>query len=448
MTSIKINLGFSRAKTELSRVGIKLLDHQVDALKWMIHREKDSESECQGGIIADDMGLGKTLEAISLILSRPVKRTLLVVPANLIEQWLGEFDKFAPGLTVLTHQTGFTDEDSTGEGHPFIYISSYIRAIRSDFIRGMRWNRVILDEAHYIRNSKGVVHKNIVRIKAKYRWALTGTPIQNYYTDLVSIFDYLGIHLDEDIRCREEKMEEIKDLADTYILRRTKEGLQFPMPPIEISTIKVEYKSLYEKMFYKKLEQNSFLKADFHHLELLLRLRQATILPQLVHDGYVKKLNGEKEKIEWKYSNSKLDTIVQTIVDNPDEKPLVFCFFIKEMEYLKEKLDKAGISYGVINGSVGMAERQSVIQNASEYKVLILQMMAGSTGLNLQEFNAVHFTGPHWNPTHEQQAIARVYRLGQKNKVVVRKYIMSKTIEEVIVRIQDAKNDLINSMLE
>jgi len=101
----------------------------------------------------------------------------------------------------------------------------------------------------------------------------------------------------------------------------------------------------------------------------------------------------------------------------------------------------------VIQGSVDMDERQEIIASSDDFRVLIVQIMAGSTGLNLQKFNSVYFTGPHWNPTHEQQAIGRVYRMGQKKKVKVRRFILKNTIEEWILRIQGNKIDMINDML-
>ena len=117
------------------------------------------------------------------------------------------------------------------------------------------------------------------------------------------------------------------------------------------------------------------------------------------------------------------------------------------MEYLSEKLTEKGIAHRHINGSVKMDDRTKIIKESDSYKVLIVQMQAGSTGLNLQTFNSVHFTGPHWNPTHEEQAIARVYRIGQKKKVSVRRYILKDTIEEHIVKIQQAKYEMIKDIL-
>ena len=395
-----INKVFQRAIYELKKTNTSLLPHQIDALKWMNKREKKKVVNPKillGGIIADEMGLGKTLEIISIILGNPLDKTLVIVPANLINQWYTEFQKFAPDLKVSFHNL---DNESS------VVITSYIKCIRNERIMTTSWDRVILDEGHFIRNPKGKVHRQIMMLKSSIKWILTGTPIQNYMSDLMSLLQFLGFRL-----VQLEDAEQIEYIIDNYVLRRTKKGLNFNLPDLKQELVYVEHTSIYEKIFYKRLEKNIFKKKSFHFLELLLRLRQASILPQLVYEGYSKK--NKTTPIKWKYSNSKLNSLVKNIVNNPEEKPLVFCFFKREIEYLQDKLEENNITYRVINGRVSMDERQIIIKNSNSYQVLILQMMAGSTGLNLQAFNSVHFSGPHWNPTHEQQAIARVYILSK-----------------------------------
>ena len=111
----------ARANHELSKTNHSLLPHQIDALKWMVRRE--STKGPKGGILADDMGLGKTLETISLILSSKITNTLIIVPANLVDQWISEFTKFAPHISV-SNNIGDHQEGT-------IIITSYIKAIRT-----------------------------------------------------------------------------------------------------------------------------------------------------------------------------------------------------------------------------------------------------------------------------------------------------------------------------
>jgi SNF2 family DNA or RNA helicase len=418
----------ARANHELSKTNHSLLPHQIDALKWMVRRE--STKGPKGGILADDMGLGKTLETISLILSSKITNTLIIVPANLVDQWISEFTKFAPHISV-SNNIGDHQEGT-------IIITSYIKAIRSTYIKKFYWDRIVLDEAHFIRNPKGTVHKSIVALKGNCRWCLSGTPIQNYMKDIHSLLSFVGF--------RNIQPEVMSPLLKKYMLRRTKEGLKFDLPPIEMETTTVEYESPEEKQFYEKVRENTFMAQDVNHLEILLRLRQASLLPQMVHDGYRRKIKDGKT-FKWKYTNSKLDAIVATLKEKTEERPIVFCYFTQEIQYLANKLAENEIEFEIINGSVSMSDRQEIIARAPTFRVMIVQMMAGSTGLNLQAFNSVYFSGPHWNPTHEQQAIARVYRYGQTQAVMVRRFIMKGTIEELIVRIQERKTEMISEFV-
>ena len=439
MPSLQTKLLMARISKELSKSETRLMPHQVDAVKWMLKRESsrksngDPKSGPLGGILADDMGLGKTLQTICLLLGGRHKKSLIIVPANLIAQWKSEINRFAPDIKVVDTVDEHTDDS--------VLILSYIKAIRSSYIREYDWTRIILDEAHYIRNAKGTVHKGMLELKSQKRWCLTGTPIQNYKSDICSLLAFLGI--------RKKKYTHLDKYIEKYLLRRTKKALNIQMPSLTEHVDKVTL-SNQEKQLYEKVKNDSFVFTGVHHLELLLRRRQAALLPQMVVEGYQnKKTKTHTQKIpDWKHSNTKLDKIVQTIVDNPSEKPIVFCYFTKEIQYLQHRFTEQQIAYKVINGSVNMADRQSIIKSADKYRVLICQMMAGSTGLNMEQFNSVYFSGPHWNPTHEQQAIARVYRIGQSQPVSVRRFIMKDTIEELIVHIQERKNKLIKEHLE
>ena len=422
---LKIVESFDALNAKFAKNGYSLMAHQANAVRWMARRE---DKTIKGGILADEMGVGKTIETIGLIVQRPVLYTLIIVPASLINQWKQELGKFVSGLNISIH-------NFNGKTKPInIVITSFVKSSRTH-IQEFRWDRIIIDEAHIIRNPKGKIYKSICKLKSDKKWCLTGTPIQNYLSDIKSLFKFIGVVNTQDT----------KKTIKKYLFRRTKEEVNIKLGGYEHHDHIIEFESLYEKQLYQKVQDNIYESVDLSHLEIILRMRQASILPQLVIDGYSKKK--KLKEIKWKYKNTKLSSIVKTLVDNPDEKPVVFCYFRKEIEFLEEKLEEKSITYNVIQGSVDMDERQEIIASSDDFRVLIVQIMAGSTGLNLQKFNSVYFTGPHWNPTHEQQAIARVYRMGQKKKVKVRRFILKNTIEEWILRIQGNKIDMINDML-
>ena len=415
-------------RSTFAEKGFSLLDHQEKAVRWMSSRELP-EKKYKGGILADEMGVGKTIETIGLMMHNKVNYTLVIVPASLIIQWKSELEKFTSGANIHTHKL---DETNISPGIN-ILVTSFVKSIHPH-ISEMVWDRIVIDEAHIIRNPKGKIFKKLCSLKSERRWCLTGTPIQNYISDIKTLLYFVGV-----------KKGDLKQNIHKYLLRRTKEEVNITLGGLRFHEHTMEFKSPYEKAFYQKVSENTYNSVSLSVLEVLLRRRQAAILPQMVVDGYNKK---QKIKIsEWKYNNTKISEMVDTIEKNPDEKPVVFCYFRKEIEYLETKLEEKNIEFRTIHGGVAMDERKKLIDDADDYRVIIIQIMAGSTGLNLQVFNSVYFSGPHWNPTHEQQAIARVHRMGQKQSVTVRRFILKNTVEELILHIQKNKLEMIQKYL-
>lgn len=394
---------------------IELKTHQIEAMEWLVNIEKNVYPH--GGILADDMGLGKTLESLSVVLANQVSHTLIVVPASLVEQWVLEVNKFASNLEI---NIDFPGGDVT--------ITSYHKAAKRDKIRNFAWDRVILDEGHFIRNPKTQTYKQLKQIKATHKWILSGTPIQNSLNDLKTLFRFIGLDW-----CEED---EFDSLVEHHVLRRTKDEVDICMPKLRVFKHYIDFGSQKEKKQYES--ENFGLKTKYNlcpcELVRLLRLRQYTLLPQMVFDSVEK---------DYTYSNTKLDAVITTIQKyKDDEKPIVFCHFKKEMEYLKQNLIKEGFRVDVINGDIPMDKRRDIIDNHEKIDILLIQLQAGSVGLNLQMFNAVYFTAPHWNPTHERQAVCRAYRLGQTKTVYVRRFAIRNTIEERIINKQKLKKDI------
>ena len=129
------------------------------------------------------------------------------------------------------------------------------------------------------------------------------------------------------------------------------------------------------------------------------------------------------------------------------KKVIVFTHFKYETDYISLKLKESNIKLGIISGSVGINERNKMIED-KEMQVLLVQIIAGGTGLNLQDYNFVYFTSPHFNPAIEEQAVCRVYRIGQTENVIIKHVITKSTYEDRIKEIQSAKLDLIYSLIQ
>ena len=307
--------------------------------------------------------------------------------------------------------------------------------IHTKQIQELSVNRIICDEGHVFRNNKTNVFKFLKKIPARIKWILTGTPIQNKINDLFSLFSFIGIMCDKS---------NVEKTIKTHILRRTKQELNLELPNIErkISLIKP---SVQEKRFYERIEEGSI--ALEWEIEKILRQRQASI-----STTYSALALEESLKIDFsKYfgNNSKLNAISKDIPKQLelDKKIIVFTHFKYETEYISKKLDEKEIDYGIISGSVNINDRNKIIKDET-LCVLLVQIVAGGTGLNLQRYNYVYFTSPHFNPAIEEQAVCRVFRIGQKQNVTIKHMITMGTYENRIKEIQSAKLDLIYSLIQ
>ena len=433
MTST-FNPNLARAQKILFKNNIKLHPHQVIGLKWLIHKEQTS---C-GGILADDMGLGKTIQMLSLILALPKKLTLIVVPANLIKQWSKAINALSPTTPLIIHWSDSRINRQSlvkiSHAKQSIVLTSY-GLVAAKEIQELIVDRLICDEAHVFRNHKTKLFRKLQEISAKKKWLMTGTPIQNKLKDLINLLSFVGIH------CTKSNIEE---QIQIHLLRRTKEELNLELPNIQRKTTLIK-PTKSEQRFYERIENGSI--ALEYEIEKILRQRQASISTTYSAHSLEKTLNLDFSK--YFGNNSKLNYIAKDIPKQIQDgkKIIVFTHFKYETEYLASKISKNNVSYGIISGAVTISERNKIIEN-KEHNVLLVQIVAGGTGLNLQDYNFVYFTSPHFNPAIEEQAVCRVYRIGQTENVIIKHVITIGTYEDRIKEIQTAKLDLIYSLIQ
>jgi SNF2 family DNA or RNA helicase len=433
------NPKLAKAQKAIKSADITLLPHQVVGVKWLLERER---GVVKGGLLADDMGLGKTVQIIAVILGNIKKVNLVVVPANIIMQWKSAIEYFAPSMNLIIHWgdsringgTMRKIETSTSS----IVLTSY-GLVSADSINKLEIDRLICDEAHTFRNSGTKVFRDLDKIHSKIRWALTGTPIQNRLKDLINIFKFVGYHGAS--KCNVDK------LIETSLLRRTKDSLPIELPNIARQITMIKNLSKKDDKVYDMIYGGDLVDPDCE-LERLLRLRQASISTTMVIKSLEKSLGVDLSRYYTK--NKKLDYIIRNLKENMDtdesKRFIIFTHFKYEIEYMSKKLKSQGIPYGEISGSVSMFDRNKVI-NDDSLKVLLIQIVSGGTGLNLQKYNYVYFTSPHWNPAMEDQALCRVYRIGQSQKVTIKHVICKETIESRIQEIQKEKNAIIDKHL-
>ena len=410
---MKFSLDIYNIEKQLSINGHKLYPHQKLGTKWLIKHEK----KYNGGLLADEMGLGKTIQIISMMIANPQIITLIVCPASLVNQWKSEINKFAPNINIID-TISIIDQTKYN-----VYVTSYNSLHRHPIISYIKFNRIVCDEAHYFRNSKSKTYNIINSIKSTYRWVLTGTPIQNYKSDIKTLFSFIG------------KKGLLEILIKKHMLRRTLNSVSIPLPKIyfDETIIKTHNQTLTSFIHY----------SDMHHLEKIIRLKQSCIIPDQA-----------KTSIENKYKidnhintldHLKLNTIIDEVLLN-EHKTIIFSYFRLEIQYLFNKL-KHSKNVGYIDGSISK-EQKHLLVNSKLHDILIIQINAGGTGLNLQQYNYIYFTSPQWNPTLELQAIARAYRIGQLNTVYVKRFINANSIEIQIQTTQHYKLELIQQYIK
>lgn len=421
------------ALLKLKRQNIELFPYQKRGLSWLLKREDTGI----GGLLCDEMGLGKTLQMISLILASRLKNTLLVLPASLLLQWKGQLEKFNKNIQLCIYHGNRTlpvfDNKKT------VTLTTYNILINDiNILSERKWDRIILDECHYIRNPKSTIFKKIMQISSTKKWGITGTPIQNYLSDIEVLFRFLGYE-------RDHTKLYLDILIRKYIMRRTKQDVlnehkQLDLPSLTISNINFIIKDQKLVDMYNNISCHPFTQ-----LELILRKKQLSISPQLYLNGISKKFKTNTE--QWSGQNCKFDYIVRNIKEqHVDNRIIVFITFNYEIQYLTRKLMELDINVAYINGAVSIEHRKSIIEN-NDIKVLLVQIECGGTGLNLQNYNIAYFTSLHWNPSLEDQAIARLYRIGQKRKVQIYRVLINKTIDKYIDFVQKRKRKLIKQYI-
>jgi len=448
-----------------SLTGRLIAPYQRDGVLWMLWRERQHASP-KGGFLCDEMGLGKTVQTITTMLGNPKRTTLIVTPKTIISQWKNEISKFAPHLKVMLFDG--PDRNTSFDGFDIViapYSLVYKKKNDPDDtpLHGVHWDRVILDEAHEIRNIKSKMNISLSAMRSDIRWLLSGTPVFNTIKDFIALCRFLGVP-------RQEVQGDLTNVRKKFVLRRTKEDLskfnkRLELPPCDFENVEVEMLSDEWKLYEAVFSENQDIVRDLfknstnigmhsmHILECLLRSRQTAIHPQIYLNGVGKKKDEVPEK--WEYPARKMDMLLDMIKKHPNEKTLVFCQFIGEMNLIQEELYQQGIKTYRIDGSVSKDDRDkqvNLFKTGSPGAVFLIQIKAGGQGLNLQEATRVYITAPSWNPATELQAIGRSHRTGQTKRVVVRKFIATgpggtPTIEHSMMELQKAKSLVCSEVL-
>ncbi len=451
-----------------------------------------------GALLADDMGLGKTIQTLAVIQSLqnheyhptsiPHKLsqkeiegiiqgtikvpdnqfyhgpTLVICPKSLLYNWKSEASKFCPTMKVIKYNgihrhkliPEFADVD--------VVIMSY-GTMRNDIeiLKCFEYRCVVLDESQAIKNPSSLTARNLLKLNAKNRIALTGTPIENTLLDIWSQMNFLNPGLlgsytffeNQFIKPIEKssnakKAEELRKFIDPFVLRRTKSQVVKELPPkiekIHYCEMSPEQEELYEKI--KSQYRNEILnhvnqvgigKSRLKIFNGLMHLRQLALNPSLKDENY----EGGSGK------DDEISRMLVRAIEN-GHKILLFSQFVGYLKNIAELLKESKIQYCYLDGSMDEKERAHQIdlfQNTPEIKIFFLSLRAGNSGLNLTAADYVFLADPWWNPFTMKQAEDRAHRIGQNKTVMSYKFITKNTIEEKILALQMKKTKLAESII-
>jgi len=504
--------GFQRARLYrydrwIKNKSLKAIPYQRKAVEWAVDREfrKTDTDDIRGGIIADEMGMGKTFIMLGTIMGNPNPGlTLLVVPPALLDQWrdiIGKFMSNRKNFLVVYHGTTAKKtvlmEDVLNNAGTRIVLTTYgMMANRKPRgnqkykspIWNICWYRTIYDEAHHMRNSHSNNWMGAKLTNCKIRWLLTGTPIQNYKSDVVSLRHLIDLS------------RPIHDMC----LHRSKESVGLQLPPIQVEHIPVLTQNIDDetKLINQIHARLPFADVTVENVDgyiqlfegkgvfpLLTAARQACLYPRLLVDRWVKIVAAGN--IDWHIkmptinTHSKLDAVVNTIKSRDKAvQKIVFTHYYGETDRLETLLSNSGYRVGKIDGRTKSKQRKNLLSSGDKLlnslvlnrsfkgihrdvrniiqgyldtpDILLLQIKSCCEGLNLQAYPEIYFTSPHWNPATEDQAVARAHRIGQTKPVKVFKFVTKLThnpnaganysLDEFCLIVQRCKRELMEAL--
>ncbi len=426
-----------------SDLDAELRSYQRDGVAWLSFLRDAG----MGGLLADDMGLGKTLQTLCSIRGR----TLVVAPTSVIGNWQAEIARFRPQARASVFHGGTRERDATAD----ITLTTYalLRLDRERLV-AIDWDTVVLDEAQAIKNPDSQVARAAYELRARFKVALTGTPVENRLEDLWSQMHFaspglLGGRSDFAERFARPIASGSTDAAlalreriRPFVLRRLKRDVARELPPRTDVVLHCELsddeRAVYDavRLATKRIVTDRLGAGDstLAVLEALLRLRQAACHRALVP--------GQSETPG---PSAKLSLLVDRLdlTVAAGHKALVFSQWTSLLDLVEPALRDADLAFTRLDGST--RDRPAVVaqfQDPAGPPIMLISLRAGGTGLNLTAADHVYLLDPWWNPAVEDQAADRAHRIGQDKPVIVHRLVARGTVEEGIVALQERKRAL------
>ncbi len=439
----------------------ELRPYQQEGLNWFVALDAFNF----GGCLADDMGLGKTIQVISFMLLLQEKNAagtqLITVPTSLLSNWQDELQRFSPTLKVLTYHGGKRDKESLNLAAYDVVLTTYGTILADLPIwKHLDFDCIFLDESQAIKNPNSERYKALRLLKARNRFVLTGTPIENNSFDIYAQLSFCNNGLlgskqyfkdtyatPIDRFGDSKRAQELQAKIAPFVLRRSKQQVAKELPlkteKVLFCEMGMQQRAIYEKYeedlrnFIAHSDEDDLKNQRTHVLAGLTKLRQICNSPLLLKDGHDGK------------DAAKVKLIIEEVKAKAQQhKILIFSQFVGMLDILKAALIQEGIGYAYLTGQ--SSDRGSIVHNfktSKEVRVFLISLKAGGVGLNLTEADYVYLVDPWWNPAVENQAIDRIHRIGQDKAVIALRLICKDSVEEKIMHLQQKKRQLAQELI-
>ena len=445
----------------------ELRPYQLEGFTWLAFLFRHG----LGGVLADDMGLGKTLQTLALIgharEQAPQDPPFLVVaPASVLPVWRHEAERFTPGLDVRvldrTARSRGTDLASAILGADVVVTSYSVLRIDEEEFAGSRFQGFVLDEAQFVKNRRSRTHRAAKGVRAGFRLAITGTPMENSLDDLWAIFDLvspgllgtaLGFRkrytLPVETGDHPGRMELLRRRVRPFLLRRTKELVAAELPDkseqVLTVTLSPEHRAVYDSVLQRErkkvlgLIDTDLDRSRFIVFRSLTLLRMLALDPSLVDaEEYADVPSSKLEAL--------FDRLEEVIGDG--HRVLLFSQFTSYLDRVGAELDRREVRYAHLDGSTRDRDAAVTGFREGDAPVFLISLKAGGFGLTLTEADYVFLLDPWWNPAAEDQAVDRAHRIGQERQVMVYRMIAEDTIEEKVLALQRRKAELFDALTD
>lgn len=465
---------------------LALHEYQLEGLNWL----RFSWSQDTNVILADEMGLGKTIQSCvfirSLMMENNSKGPFLVsVPLSTLPNWEREFELWAPELYVVSyhgdgksravireHEFSFDDKCMATYAKPsrlrdgchtkfHVLLTSYeMVSMDNALLQSIDWASLIIDEAHRLKSNRSLFFKVLSAYSVAHKVLLTGTPLQNNLEELFFLLNFLVPEKFTDLQSflddfavisKEDQVKKLHDLLGAHMLRRLKADVLKGMKG-KVELIVRTGLTAMQKKYYKFVLTRNYdalkVKSGTSLTNVLMELKKICNHPYLndkCSEGAARLPNNAFEGSELTANCGKL-LLMQKMLKKLKEqghRVLIFSQMTKLLDLLEDYLEYEQYKYERIDGSVTGSMRQQAIDRfnkpGSESFIFLLSTRAGGLGINLATADTVIIYDSDWNPHNDIQAFSRAHRIGQKNKVLIYRFVTQNSVEERVAQVAKKK---------